>query len=54
LQTSSRTFKNKRLPGHMGNVNTTVLNLEVAKVLPEKNVILINEYSYIDRASWDA
>ncbi|MDF2502570.1 MULTISPECIES: 50S ribosomal protein L3 [Clostridium] len=37
----SRTFKNKRLPGHMGHVNTTVLNLEVAKVIPEKNVILI-------------
>lgn len=37
----SRTFKNKKLPGHMGHVNTTVLNLEVAKVIPEKNVILI-------------
>ncbi|MDD3224030.1 MAG: 50S ribosomal protein L3 [Clostridium sp.] len=37
----SRTFKNKRMPGHMGHVNTTVLNLEVAKVIPEKNVILV-------------
>lgn len=37
----SRTFKNKKLPGHMGNVNTTVLNLRVAKVMPEKNIILI-------------
>jgi len=37
----SRTFKNKRMPGHMGNVNTTVLNLEVVRVIPEKNVILI-------------
>lgn len=37
----SRTFKNKKLPGHMGNVNTTVLNLQVAKVMPEKNIILI-------------
>ena len=37
----SRTFKNKKMPGHMGHVNTTVLNLEVAKVIPEKNVILI-------------
>jgi large subunit ribosomal protein L3 len=37
----SRTFKNKKLPGHMGNVNTTVLNLKVAKVMPEKNIILI-------------
>lgn len=37
----SRTFKNKKLPGHMGNVNTTVLNLTVAKVVAEKNLILI-------------
>lgn len=37
----SRTFKNKIMPGHMGHVNTTVLNLEVAKVIPEKNLILI-------------
>lgn len=37
----SRTFKNKKLPGHMGNVNTTVLNLEVVRIIPEKNVILI-------------
>jgi large subunit ribosomal protein L3 len=37
----SRTFKNKKMPGHMGNRNTTVLNLEVVKVMPEKNVILI-------------
>lgn len=37
----SRTFKNKRMPGHMGAANTTVLNLTVARVIPEKNVILI-------------
>jgi len=37
----SRTFKNKRMPGHMGSVNTTVLNLEVVKVIAEKNLILI-------------
>jgi large subunit ribosomal protein L3 len=37
----ARTFKNKKLPGHMGNVSTTVLNLEVVKVMPEKNIILI-------------
>ncbi len=37
----SRTFKNKRMPGHMGNVKTTVLNLEVVKVMADKNVILI-------------
>ncbi|GFZ32852.1 50S ribosomal protein L3 [Clostridium zeae] len=37
----SRTFKNKKMPGHMGAENTTVLNLEVVKVMPEKNLILI-------------
>lgn len=37
----SRTFKNKHMPGHMGNVKATVINLEVAKVIPEKNLILI-------------
>jgi large subunit ribosomal protein L3 len=37
----SRTFKNKKMPGHMGAVNTTVLNLEVVKVMAEKNIILI-------------
>ncbi|ADZ22175.1 50S ribosomal protein L3 [Clostridium acetobutylicum EA 2018] len=37
----SRTFKSKKMPGHMGHVNTTVLNVEVAKVIPEKNLILI-------------
>ncbi len=37
----SRTFKNKKMPGHMGNANTTVLNLEVVRIIPEKNLILI-------------
>ncbi len=37
----SRTFKNKHLPGHMGSVNTTVINVEVVKVVAEKNLILI-------------
>ncbi|WP_373897448.1 50S ribosomal protein L3 [Haloimpatiens sp. FM7315] len=37
----SRTFKNKKMPGHMGSENVTVLNIEVVKVMPEKNVILV-------------
>lgn len=37
----SRTFKNKHMPGHMGNANVTVQNLEVVRVDPEKNLILI-------------
>lgn len=37
----SRTFKNKKMPGHMGAVKKTVQNLVVARVDLEKNVILI-------------
>ncbi|MBU3091360.1 50S ribosomal protein L3 [Clostridium sp. CM028] len=37
----SKTFKNKRMPGHMGNVSRTVINLEIVKVMPEKNIILV-------------
>ena len=37
----SRTFKNMKAAGHMGAVNSTVLNLEVVKVIAEKNLILI-------------
>lgn len=37
----SRTFKNMKMPGHMGNRNTTVLNLQVVKVMADKNIILI-------------
>ncbi|OGO77851.1 MAG: 50S ribosomal protein L3 [Clostridiales bacterium GWB2_37_7] len=37
----SRTFKGKKLPGHMGAQNVTVQNLEVVMVDPEKNVILV-------------
>jgi len=34
-------LKGKKLPGHMGNVSTTILNLEVVAVDLENNVILI-------------
>lgn len=37
----SRTFKGKKLPGHMGAENVTVQNLEVVRVDAEKNVILV-------------
>lgn len=37
----SKTFKNKHLPGHMGNVSRTLLNVEIVKVMPEKNLLLI-------------
>jgi large subunit ribosomal protein L3 len=37
----SRVWPNKRLPGHMGNVRTTMRGLEVVAVRPEDNIILI-------------
>ncbi len=36
-----RVFKRKKLPGHMGNVATTVQNLEVVRADAEQNLILI-------------
>lgn len=37
----SRTFKNKKMPGHMGNVRTTIQNLEVVRVDTDRNIILV-------------
>jgi large subunit ribosomal protein L3 len=37
----ARIMKNKRMPGHMGNVNITVQNLRVVQVRPDDNVILV-------------
>jgi large subunit ribosomal protein L3 len=40
-QTPGRIFKNKKMPGHMGDVRCTVQNLEIIKVIPEKHLLLI-------------
>lgn len=39
--TPGRVFKGKKLPGHMGNVIRSILNLEVVKVDVDKNAILV-------------
>jgi large subunit ribosomal protein L3 len=39
--TPSRVFKGMRMSGHMGNTRTTILNLEVVGVDPERNILLI-------------
>lgn len=39
--TPGRVLKGKRMPGQMGNETVTVQNLQVAKVLPEKGLILV-------------
>ena len=37
----ARVFKGRRLPGRMGGERVTVQGLEIVKVDPEKNVLLI-------------
>jgi len=36
-----RIFKGLRMPGHLGSQQTTVQNLAVSRVIPEKNLLLI-------------
>ncbi len=36
-----RVMKGLKMAGHMGNENVTILNLEILKVIPEKNQILV-------------
>jgi large subunit ribosomal protein L3 len=40
-QTPGRTWKNQRMPGHMGSQRRTMQNLLVVKIIAEKNLILI-------------
>ncbi len=40
-QTPGRVFKGKKMAGHMGNVNETTQNLQVVRVDPERNLILV-------------
>lgn len=37
----ARVFKGNKRPGHMGAEKTTVQNLEIVKVIPEKNILLV-------------
>ncbi|MFV8756408.1 50S ribosomal protein L3 [Nannocystaceae bacterium ST9] len=39
--TPGRVLPGKRMPGQMGNEKVTVQNLQIAKVLPEKGLILV-------------
>jgi len=39
--TPPRVLKGKRMAGHMGNRRVTVQNLQIIKVIPEENIILI-------------
>lgn len=37
----ARTFKGKVMPGHLGNTQSTVLNLRVVKTDPERNLLFV-------------
>ncbi len=40
-QTPGRSWKNQRMPGHMGTDQRTVQNLSVVKIIAEKNLLLV-------------
>jgi len=40
-QTPGRTWRNQKMPGHMGSEKRTVQNLRIVKILPDKNIILV-------------
>ena len=40
-QTPGRVWKNQTMPGHMGQGSRTVQNLQVVKILADKNLILV-------------
>ncbi len=39
--TPGRVFKGTRMPGHMGNARVTVQNLQVVRVVPEQNLLMV-------------
>jgi len=39
--TPGRVFKGMKMAGHMGNETVTVRNLEIVKIIPERNLILV-------------
>jgi len=38
---AARVFPGKKMPGHMGNVRATIINLEIAEIDKEKGLIMI-------------
>ena len=40
-QTPGRSWKNQRMPGHMGSEKRTVQNLRIVKVIADKNLLLV-------------
>ena len=40
-QDPGRVFKGKKMPGQLGNVQRTIQNLTIVKIIPEENIILV-------------
>lgn len=40
-QDPGRVFKGKKMPGHLGNVNRTIQNLTIVKIMPDDNIMLV-------------
>ena len=40
-QDPGRVFKGKKMPGHLGNVNRTIQNLIIVKIIPDENIMLV-------------
>ena len=40
-QDPGRVFKGKKMPGQLGNVQRTIQNLTIVKIIPEENVMLV-------------
>lgn len=40
-QTPGRVFKGKKMAGHMGDARSTISNIEVVRIDPERNLILV-------------
>jgi len=40
-QDPGRVFKGKKMPGQLGNVQRTIQNLTIVKIMPEENIMLV-------------
>ena len=40
-QDPGRVFKGKKMPGHLGNVNRTIQNLTIVKIMADENIMLV-------------
>ena len=40
-QDPGRVFKGKKMPGHLGNVNRTIQNLTIVKIMTDENIMLV-------------